>query len=253
MGQTSTKVHTGIELDDPQVSDSTVIAFQMIGGIGTLVAACYYAIRAYSSKTGPSLGNGKYMKDYSGHFEVSKASTNDTRCTQHTTLVPLVPFSTATRTTIWTSAPHDEAQRGDQDASLRHRDLPHRAQRRGDDGERRAATTRTGGVRGAVAPPRPAAPSKGARRARRPRLDSRLLCSVQRTASNLSETASMRRHCAQLSKKKIAHAHTTCSLFTVFSHHLFVPPPGPFPPPPVPPARPDAGLREPRDRHGVPR
>ena len=71
MGNTGAKVDMGIEISDPQISDKTVIAFQMIGGIGTLIAAVYYAIRAYSSKTGPSLGNGKFMKDYSGHFEVS--------------------------------------------------------------------------------------------------------------------------------------------------------------------------------------
>ena len=70
MGQTSTKVDMGIAITNPQIPDATVVGFQMIGGCGTLFAACYYAIRAYSSKTGPTLGNGTFMRDYSGHFEV---------------------------------------------------------------------------------------------------------------------------------------------------------------------------------------
>jgi hypothetical protein len=75
MGNNSGKVDMGIELQNPMAPDSTVIGFQMFCGIGTMFAAIYYAVRAYSSKTGPHLGNGKYMKDYSGHFEVRRNET----------------------------------------------------------------------------------------------------------------------------------------------------------------------------------
>ena len=73
----------GIALTNPQVPDATVIGFQMLCGLGTLFAAVYYAVRAYSSKTGPTLGNGKFMKDYSGHYEVRGETDHEKRRETH--------------------------------------------------------------------------------------------------------------------------------------------------------------------------
>jgi hypothetical protein len=70
MGNAGFNVHMGSDVGNPTVSDSAVIASQVICCIGTLSASLYYATRAYRSKAGPTLGHGKYMKDYSGHFEV---------------------------------------------------------------------------------------------------------------------------------------------------------------------------------------
>ncbi len=53
-----------------RMSNNTVIIFSVIGGIGTFVSALYYTIRAYRNKTGPMLSKDKFMKDYSGHFEM---------------------------------------------------------------------------------------------------------------------------------------------------------------------------------------
>ena len=83
MGNNNGKIHMGINLVDPMVPNSTVIGFQLLCGIGTLLSALYYATRAYRSKTGPQLGDDKFMKDYSGHFTVrrSKKSTSCDRST----------------------------------------------------------------------------------------------------------------------------------------------------------------------------
>jgi len=52
------------------MSNTTVIAFSLIGGSGTFLNAIYYTARAYRSKTGPMISANKYMPDYSGHFEM---------------------------------------------------------------------------------------------------------------------------------------------------------------------------------------
>jgi len=51
-------------------SDTTIIAFSVLGGSGTFFWAMFYMIRAYRSRTGPALSKGKHMQDYSGHFEM---------------------------------------------------------------------------------------------------------------------------------------------------------------------------------------
>ena len=72
MGNNNGKVYMGVNLVDPMIPNSTVIGFQLLCLIGTLFSALYYATRAYRSKTGPQLGDGKFMKDYSGHFTVRR-------------------------------------------------------------------------------------------------------------------------------------------------------------------------------------
>ena len=52
------------------MSNTTVIAFSLIGCSGTFLNAIYYTARAYRSKTGPMISANKYMPDYSGHFEM---------------------------------------------------------------------------------------------------------------------------------------------------------------------------------------
>ena len=81
MGNNNGKVHTGINLVDPMVPDNTVMGFQLLCSIGTLFSALYYATSAYRSKNGPQLGDGKYMKDYSGHFAVRRTGSKKTACT----------------------------------------------------------------------------------------------------------------------------------------------------------------------------
>ena len=52
------------------ISNNTIIAFSVVGGSGTFASSIYYTIRAYYNKTGPTIAPGKYMRDYSGHFEI---------------------------------------------------------------------------------------------------------------------------------------------------------------------------------------
>ena len=52
------------------MSNTIVIAVSIIGGIGTFGTSVYYAVRAYCNKTGPAIQPGKYMTNYSGHFEM---------------------------------------------------------------------------------------------------------------------------------------------------------------------------------------
>ena len=52
------------------ISNGTIIAFSVVGGVGTFSSSVYYTIRAYRNKTGPTISPGKHMRDYSGHFEM---------------------------------------------------------------------------------------------------------------------------------------------------------------------------------------
>ena len=52
------------------INNGTIIAFSVVGGVGTFSSSVYYTIRAYRNKTGPTISPGKHMRDYSGHFEM---------------------------------------------------------------------------------------------------------------------------------------------------------------------------------------
>jgi len=50
---------------------NTVIAFSIVGFLGTFLNSLYYGVRAYMNKTGPKInGSSKHMQNYSGHFEM---------------------------------------------------------------------------------------------------------------------------------------------------------------------------------------
>ena len=52
------------------MSTATVIGISIIGGVGTFVVAMYYGAKACLNKSGPMIGEGRHMPNYSGHYEI---------------------------------------------------------------------------------------------------------------------------------------------------------------------------------------